>query len=194
MLSSKQREYCLKLFKTDNAQFVENISNKNVYKILEDINELRNHIKGHGGAVSEEVDKKDLYNLENYLNKVRNILNYEDLKLILPGRSEHKDGIFNTTIKSLMGSKQIFITDECETTVPMNTAELYLLDTFFKIPLKLVPFIRIDTSPAKEKNTCYFYNSINKDKSRWISYHSSENRVRTYGSNEVINAIEMIVE
>jgi len=33
------------------------------------------------------------------------------------------------------------------------------------------PFITIKSSLETEKNTCYFYNIIIKDKARFISYH-----------------------
>ena len=71
------------------------------------------------------------------------------------------------------------VADEIETIdirliEPAEHGELHLYDTQAELALRLLPFVRIKSSPNKEKNACYFYNRVDKEGAHFISHHLSE--------------------
>jgi hypothetical protein len=53
----------------------------------------------------------------------------------------------------------------------MDSEELYVLDTTSQQPLKPLHFFRMMPSPRTEEIASYFYNWVEKDGVRWVSYH-----------------------
>ena len=39
------------------------------------------------------------------------------------------------------------------------------------LPLEVLPFFKLKSIPEVEKKSCYFYNRIDENGIRWISYH-----------------------
>jgi len=176
---SIRKEKCLELFKTERISFIESLTNKELFKILKEVKDLRNR-KAHGGVETHEFDLQNLKRLEIKLSKIRNIIhNYEGIILVKPGSCEISDGIYKYKITNLMGSRNIFKEQECDLIVPMDRKFLYLFDVNYKIPLQLLPFIKFSESPSHEKSACYFYNHINKEGVHWVSYHfTKENEIK----------------
>ncbi len=176
---SIRKEKYLELFKTERISFIESLTNKELFKILKEVKDLRNK-KAHGGVETHEFDLQNLKRLEIKLSKIRNIIhNYEGIILVKPGSCEISDGIYKYKITNLMGSRNIFKEQEYDLIVPMDRKFLYLFDVNYKIPLQLLPFIKFSESPSHEKSACYFYNHINKEGVHWISYHfTKENEIK----------------
>lgn len=176
---SIRKEKYLELFKTERISFIESLTNKELFKILKEVKDLRNR-KAHGGVETHEFDLQNLKRLEIKLSKIRNIIhNYEGIILVKPGSCEVSDGIYKYKITNLMGSRNIFKEQECDLIVPMDRKFLYLFDVNYKIPLQLLPFIKFSESPSHEKSACYFYNHINKEGVHWVSYHfTKENEIK----------------
>lgn len=190
---SDERETCLSLFKTRAISFVESLANKDLYKNLRVILDLRNRMKGHGGIESPKSIKRDLTQLDLILSKVRDVIsNYEGIRLILPGPGEYSEGIYHYKVQDLMGSRTIFKKLFYETTAPMDVNNLYLLDVNYKAPLELVPFVRFMESPHHEKNACYFYNRLDKKGIRWISYHFTDEQEIYLSDPQVVKALELL--
>jgi len=176
---SIKKEKIFELFKTNRISFIESLANKDLFKILKEVKDLRNR-KAHGGVESPEFDSQNLTLLETKLSWIREVIhNYDGINLIKPGPCEIIDGIYKYKITNLMGSRNIFKEQECDLIVPMDKRFLYLFDTNYKIPLQLLPFIKFSKSPSQEKNACYFYNHINREGVHWVSYHfTKENEIK----------------
>src|SRR5437773_1088953 len=82
-----------------------------------------------------------------------------------------RSGVFDHTVRAWMGSNSIVPERNIETSRPMDEERLYLLDIRGSDPLELVPFVRMLESPRTQENACYFYNRIERDEVRWVSYH-----------------------
>jgi hypothetical protein len=91
--------------------------------------------------------------------------------LVQPHGSRYRSGVFEFEATSLMGTRSIFRTTVVETDVPMDETHLYLLDTRLRQPLELVPLFRVMASPRTEATACYFYNRLDRNGVRWVSYH-----------------------
>ena len=79
-----------------------------------------------------------------------------------------------------------------ETLTPMDKNGIYLLSEGQQRPLKLLPFMRMMESPKTEQNACYFYNRVEKDRVRWISYHFEAEPEITRPDDEVLKALSLL--
>jgi hypothetical protein len=70
-----------------------------------------------------------------------------------------------------MGTRTTFKKESVKTLTPMDKQELYLIHDNQLKPIELLPFIRLMEGPKTEQNACYFYNRLNKEGVRWVSYH-----------------------
>src|SRR6476646_6192778 len=66
---------------------------------------------------------------------------------------------------------RLFAQEKVQTTSAMDSDELYLFDTASQQPLQLLHFFRMMPSPRTEEIACYFYNRVEKEGVRWVSYH-----------------------
>ena len=174
LLSSKdKRERCLDLFGRPDSDFLEMLINKKIFRVLREVAEYRNHWKGHSGITSSEELDRRLELLESSLSDVRQVISdrYSTVSLLSPESSEYSEGIFYYQVKALMGTRTTFKKESVKTLTPMDKQELYLIHDNQLKPIKLLPFIRLMESPKTQQNACYFYNRLNKEGVRWVSYH-----------------------
>ena len=86
------------------------------------------------------------------------------------GKPVHKS-VYYYTAEKLTGSRQVFAQEKVQTTRAMDSDELYLFDTVSQQPLQLLHFFRMMQSPRTEEIACYFFNRVEKEGVRWVSYH-----------------------
>ena len=174
LLSSKdERERCLDLFGRPDSDFLEMLIDKNIFRVLREVAEYRNQWKGHSGITSSEELDRRLKLLESSLSDVRQVISdrYSTVSLLSPESSEYSEGIYYYRVKALMGITTTFQKEFVKTLDPMDNQELYLIHDNQLKPIKLLPFIRLMKSPKTKQNACYFYNRLNKEGVRWVSYH-----------------------
>ena len=174
LLSSKdEREKCLDLFGRPDIDFLEMLINKKIFRVLREVAEYRNQWKGHSGITSSEELDRRLELLESSLSDVRQVISdrYSTVLLLSPESSEYSEGIYYYQTKALMGTRTIFKKESVKTLTPMDKQKLYLIHDNQLKPIELLPFIRLMESPKTQQNACYFYNRLNKEGVRWISYH-----------------------
>ena len=111
--------------------------------------------------------------MESSLSDVRQVISdrYSTVLLLSPESSEYSEGIYYYQTKALMGTRTIFKKESVKTLTPMDKQKLYLIHDNQLKPIELLPFIRLMESPKTQQNACYFYNRLNKEGVRWISYH-----------------------
>lgn len=171
--SKDERERCLDLFGRPDRDFLEMLTNKKIFRVLREVAEYRNHWKSHTGIISSNELDRRLKILESSLSDVRQVISdrYSTVLLLSPESSEYSEGIFYYQVKALMGTRTTFKKKSVKTLTPMDKQELYLIHDSQLKPIKLLPFIRLMESPKTQQNACYFYNRLNKEGVRWVSYH-----------------------
>jgi len=183
-------ERCLELFARPNAAFVEMVSSKSEYEILNEVLGFRNNWKGHGGVCNSAETQKRLGILEELLSKTRGIISdhYEQSMMLAPIENEYSDGIYNYRARFLRGYATPFARTSVQTRVPMDSRKLYILHEEQLQPLELLPFIQLGSSPESEQNACYFYNRLEEDGARYVSYHFGDvSEIR--GPNNVVERV-----
>jgi hypothetical protein len=196
MLSDKdQRDLVLDFYGTDAAK-VEGLTKKELYSVLETVGRYRNDWKGHTGIVSDKEHERRLGFLQEELTRLRGLLGgvFEDWWLIRPGKSSYTAGVFAYSAEKLMGSRQIFKQETLNTTEVMDANELYCYDNVSQRPLQLLHFVRMLAAPETEETACYFYNRIEKNSVRWVSYHFEKEAARVLADAAVLKIINEVEE
>jgi len=195
LLSDEKRQRCLELFGFPDPDFLEVLINKGQFAILSETNEYRDRWKGHGGVASPQDSRDHLTLLEDQLSKVRQLLSdrYSTALFLSPESCDYTEGVFTYQVKALMGSRSLFKKVTVRTLLPMDTRKLYILHSNQLRPVELLPFVRIMESPRTQQNACYFYNSIDGEKVRWISYHFESEAELLRPDSEVKTALELLL-
>jgi len=174
-LNDNQR-HCLKAFRHKRKDLIEKIVSKPIYNILETTLQYRNNWKGHGGVESESKAKERLDLLEIELQNIRKIIGdvFEDYNLIRPGEGYYSDGLFNWNCQLLKGSRTTFLEKELQFINPIDIKDLYLYEQGSNEALKLLPFVKMLAGPETKMDACYFYNRIDKEGVKMVSYYFDE--------------------
>jgi len=169
----RERDRCLQLFSASDAGFVEMLSSKKLFGVLEEVSPYRNLWKGHGGIVADDESQRRLNTLAAALSEARSVISdsYARVMLLLPGKADYDQGLFRYEVKALMGTRVPFRKVAVTTLGPMDKRKLYMLDSKSAKPLELLPLIRFGPDPQTEPNACYFYSRLGKEGARWVSYH-----------------------
>jgi len=197
MLSTpEERELCLDLFKTHDSTKIEAISSKPVFSVLEKASHYRNDWKGHSGIVSAKEQTRRLTLLQEELTRLWAALGlaFEDWWLVRPGANEFTRGIYRFRAEKLTGSRQIFKQIDIATPVVMDSNELYFFDSTTRLPLQVLHFFRMMPGPETEETTCYFYNRLEKEAVRWVSYHFEGKAERLEPDPAILSLIQEVEE
>lgn len=172
MDDSDKIDIVLNAFHTDDSTLVRQICNADTYSILLRTCDYRNAWKGHSGITGEPIYKDHASVLEGELNKLQISIKdlFEKVRLIRQVHIEFSHGEFNNTVQVLTGSNAIFKKDEVSgDALDESCLYLQILDTGETI--ELPPFLLMKNSPTDVKNACYFYNRVEGNNSRYVSYH-----------------------
>jgi len=195
MLSREDRELCLNLYGKPTASFVNMITSKKVYALLDEVRQYRNNWIGHGGPVDSKEWSNRLMLCDSILSNIQNTIadNFDMCMLLSPEQGFYQNGIFDFEAKILKGSRTVFKKERVKTITPMDKNKLYITHEDQIHPLELLPFLRLHWSPHKERNTCYFYNRLEKDGIRWISYYLvPDSEIITYDNEGVFKALSLL--
>ena len=103
-----------------------------------------------------------------------------------------RKGMFENEVAVLMGSNSEFLKENRQMTSWLDVECLYLTRKDPGRPLQLLPLIKIGPSPASAKNACYFFNRLDKDGVRFVSYHFSDQPELTGQFEEASEAIKLL--
>jgi hypothetical protein len=196
IMSGENKERCLRMFRNKKRDLIDVITSKKVYQILKTTNGYRNEWRGHGGVEGVKDSRLRLKSLEAELIKLRELLGdaFEGYKLIKPGMGYFESGLHNNRGSLLVGSRSTFKEELITTVSGMDINHLYLFEEGNYEPLQLLPFIKLMPSPRTEENACYFYNKIENDRVKMISYYfdrESEVTIEDDNISSIINGFRI---
>ena len=172
-----------------NSKFYKIITSKRIFKILNPIITKRNE-KSHGGVMPEIFAEKNICEMDRFINQVFDVLTaYKSLKLIYPTSMEKKNGIYHINSKILEGNTYVYDEEEIITEKDMDTRVLYLYNETSDERLKLNPeFIKLTQCPECANWSLYFYNSMDEDDIRYVSYQYEvhDHRIPSKSMDEIL--------
>jgi len=151
-------------FGNPSPEFLQFITNKQLWQLLEEVRIYRND-KARG-IISEIEHKNLVVSLETKLTTLRKYIStaFTDCRLIAATTITYSNNIFTCKVKELIGTRTPFNEVEIKSAIPLATDKLYLVHGKNK-PIELLPLIKY------QQDACYFYNRIEGEKIRWVSYH-----------------------
>ena len=166
-------ELCFEMFRTRNREVLETIASKRLVSVIQSANSIRNDWLGHTGAVRDADARAVNEQLVQHIDTVRGTFGvvWEGYELLLPGVCKMKAGVFDYTVRKIMGSRTPFPSANLEMTEAMEDGHLHLWSPNESWALKLLPLVKVMPSPRTEENACYFYNRQQKDGIRFLSYY-----------------------
>jgi len=171
--SNNDRALCASLFGNPSLILPERLSDPELSRILSTTNKMRNDWRGHGGVLGQNEAKARNELLVAELQKFRETFAdvWNEIQLIQSLSCKPRRGIFETEIAVMIGSNNEFLKETRIMSIGLDVENLYLSSKDGNGALKLVPLIRVGPSPRSANNACYFFNRIEHEGMRYVSYH-----------------------
>jgi hypothetical protein len=191
MLSEKDQRGLISDFYRADPERIDGLARKGIYASLFAVSEYRNKWIGHSGIVNTKDHERRLALLQEELTRLRESLGgvFEDWWLIKPGSNTYTKGLYHYHAAKLMGSRQIFKQETVDTSEVMDGNELYCYDHVTRKPLELLHFVRMMPAPDNEEIACYFFNRLEDQSVRWVSYHFEREAERIEADPSVLRVI-----
>lgn len=174
--TEEDRALCADLFADSSLSLPHAISRKEIAEVLSEANKMRNDWSGHGGVVSQREAEHRNQQLIAEVEKLRNAFAgaWNESHLIRGLNCIPRQGAFENEVAIMMGSNSEFLKETRPMSIWLDVDNLYLNKQGMKKALKLLPLVTIGPSPHSAKNACYFFNRMERDGARFISYHYDE--------------------
>jgi serine/threonine protein kinase len=170
---AEEAERYLRLFSASDTELVEALTSKELNRILAHACNRRNQWSGHGGVAGPRQHSERLLELEKLLSQARSLFTWSFVTwtMLKPGTMTLSHGVFNLTAIDLTGTNAAFRKKQVKLSHPLDDGSLYILNDGSAQALALEPLIRIIPDHNTGEDACYFYNRLEGDKVRWVSYH-----------------------
>ena len=174
MLNGEQADDCLRAFCTADRTVLDALLSKDLVTALKKANTMRNDWRGHGGIVGSRKAYQLRVILFDLLTQLRTCLGtvWTRYRLV---RARHMrmvdDGTYEVELEDIMGRSYPFRSLSATLEQPLRHGQLYFLGEAESRALPLLPFVTLHTSPDDAQNACYFYNRVDGQEIRLVSYH-----------------------
>jgi hypothetical protein len=189
-------ELCGEMFADPSLSLPRVIGSKEVAAVFATANKMRNDWSGHGGVVGQ--DEARLRN-QRLLAEVQNLREacgslFNEMELMYALHCRPRRGSFENEVAVLAGSNSEFLKESREMAMFLDVESLYLGRKGSARALRLLPLVQVGSSPSSAKNACYFFNRLDRDGARFISYHHADTPEQSGSFPEAIEAIRTLTE
>jgi hypothetical protein len=170
---TESRALCAELFGDPSNALPEMLARTELATVLATTNKMRNDWIGHGGVVSQEEAGLRNEQLLTEVQKFREAMaeGWSEVQLVRALHCLPHGGVFDNQVAVLVGSNSEFLKESLSMSMWLDIEELYLVHRHSKRALRLLPLVQVGPSPVSAKNACYFFNRVEKDGIRFVSYH-----------------------
>ena len=157
---------------------------------------MRNDWAGHGGVVGQDEAKLRNEQLLQEVQKLRVLMAdvWLEMQLIRGLHCQPRHGMFENEIAVMMGSNSEFLKEARPMNNWLDVEHIYLSRKDASGSLRLLPLIQVGPSPQSAKNACYFFNRLEKDGVRFISYHFTDRPELKGTFDEALKTIKFLTE
>ncbi len=183
-------------FGTADADLLRSLFASEIIDQLQTANSIRNRTVGHGGIVSAQEAGNRRVLLENVLATVRDAIGstWRSFPLLKAGAVRIKSGAFHYDAERIMGRSAPFERIEATTKNAIEDGRLFLFAQDTNVGVPLIPLIFVGPPPQGVQNACYFYNRIDNDGVRFVSYHFEEQAEVHRVDPDIDEALHNLVE
>lgn len=187
---------CAELFADPTYALPEMLARKELVAVLSAANKMRNDWTGHGGVVSQAEAQLRNEQLVSELQKLREAMadGWGRVQLLRSLQCQPRRGTFDNEVAVLVGSNSEFLKESRSMSSWLDVERLYLASRDTGRALLLLPLMQGGPSPTSAKNVCYFFNRVEKDGVRFISYHYVDQPEFKEQSDDTSAAIRFLTE
>jgi hypothetical protein len=188
------KRLCADLFSDSSLTVPRALSRKELPGILSATNKMRNDWTGHGGVVSQEEARLRNEQLIGEVQKMREAIAelWDETQLIHALHCRPRRGAFENEIAVLMGSNSEFLKETRAMATWLDVERLYLSRKNSARALKLLPLVEVGPAPKSAKNACYFFNRLERNGARFVSYHFADKPELTGQFDDATEAIKSL--
>ena len=189
----KDQALCADIFSDSSLVMPRTISRKELSSVLSTTNKMRNDW-GHGGVVGQEEAELRNQNLLAELQKLRGIFAdaWVDTQLIQAIQCRQYSDSFETDIAVLMGSNREFLNETRSMATCLYAKRLYMSKKNSGGALLLLPLVQVEASPQSANNACYFFNRLEGNGARFVSFDFANKPELTGEFEEVTDVIKSL--
>lgn len=190
------RSLCADMFSDSSLVLPESLSRKELASIISATNKMRNDWTGHGGVVGQDEAQLRNEQLLGEVQKLREVTaeTWAETQLVHARLCRPLRGVFENEVSILMGSNNEFVKETRSMATWLDVERLYLSNKNLRRALKLLPLVQVGPSPESAKNACYFFNRVEPDGARFVSYHFAEKPELRGQFDEATEAIRLLTE
>jgi len=194
--AKNDRSLCADIFSDPSLALPEALSRKDLASILSTTNKMRNDWSGHGGVVGQEEAQLRNEQIIGEVHKLRDAIAeiWTETQLVRALHCLPRSGVFENEVAILMGSNSEFVKETRPMATWLDVERLYLSSKGSRKALKLLPLIQVGPSPQSAKNACYFFNRVERDGARFISYHFTDKPELRGQFDEATETIKFLTE
>lgn len=188
-----QQDTLERLYGKNNSELAVFISSQAVLDIIRRVNSRRNDV-AHGGNLSSQ-EANSLHStlhkeLEN-LHEKSKLIWFKNSLLISSGSRLRKDK-YENDVQVLRGSNPQFRSSVLELDHALDVEQMHLHHDDSNCALKLISFFRLGPSPRSNKNTCYFFNRIERESIRFVTYQSARESSEDINLTDCSEVVDMV--
>jgi hypothetical protein len=194
--AQNDRAMCAEIFCDPSLALPEALSRKELAVILSTTNKMRNDWSGHAGMVGHEEAKLRNEQLLAEVQRLREAIadTWIGAQLIQALHCRPRRGLFDNEVAVLMGSNSEFLKETRGMATWLDVEHIYLLNIESGRALKLLPLVRVGSSPQSAKNACYFFSRLESGGARFVSYHFADKPELTGQFDEAAETIKLLTQ
>jgi hypothetical protein len=192
--SEDDRTVCGEMFADPSLSLPVAISRQELMPIVSATNKRRNEWTGHGGVVGQSEARLRNEELLLQLQKFRDATGdvWVTADLLQPLNCKPRQGIFENDVAILTGSNSEFLKEKRKMATWLDLDRLYIAQKSAPRALALLPLIRVGPSPSSATNACYFFNRMERDGARFVSFHFVDQPELTGDFDSTAEAIRLL--
>lgn len=165
--------------------------------LVDRINKKRNDWSGHGGATPPRVLADQNAWLTEQIQSLRDVFDgaWAGAPLVRAGSMAYEHGAYIHDVELVMGLNTPFLGRAVTLGAPMEKGELYIVTDGAQRGLRVEPFVQLRESPDSAQYACYFYNRLEGQDARLVSYHvgsEAEVRERSPGLSNLVASFDVL--
>ena len=189
-----RRKLCAEMFSDPSLSLPLALCRTEIATILSTTNKMRNDWSGHGGVVGIDDAKSRNQQLLGEVEKLREAFSdiWMETQLVYANHCRPRNGLFENEVSILTGSNSEFLKQVRSMTSWLDVDRLYLSNRTTRRAMFLLPLVAVGPSPQSTKNACYFFNRMEKNGARFVSYHFADKPEHTGDFKDVSDTIRML--
>jgi type I restriction enzyme M protein len=193
--SLEEQARVVQVFGGPSSSTLRRLLSPDVVRLINEANVRRNAWDGHSGALSQPQLEMQLAQMDDLLRELRSEISsaWSELQLVRAGTGARRGGQITQSVELLTGPVAPFMQAQFRVGELMDSDQLYLATSGAAQPLHMQPLVVLRSGPDSVRTTCYFYNRLEGEQVRLVSYQLADDGEVNEPSGEVGTAAAALI-